>query len=230
MNLSIGKILRDYIKPELNLIYSTPPFDVEGETDFGWFCREHAYHLFLMARLLKLKSNVILGNTHIKAGSNALYTIGLDRGHAWCSIDSVNPVDISIFLEHFQGFLHVGAIYGSLIEYSSPYVVKYYKVKTTQIEKDLTQDDEFAIIYFEQECLDNDPIELVQNPFSILLKPSSGKKFTDIYGDDIYSAITLHITKLARGKVKPVNKYLETPQAIKTILKWNANAREELLR
>jgi hypothetical protein len=168
--MRFADLLKTKVKPELNHIYTEKPFYVYGGSDMGWFCREHAMHLFVLARLAKLTSNICLGDFLIKtAEGDPITSINDDSDHAWCSVDGVRPIDISLTLKYASPMSpDVPIVYGSNSSPDNPYTILYFQNKDGQEIIDACSNLQRVIAYREREVLDFDPVELLSHPFGFL--------------------------------------------------------------
>jgi len=222
------KALLTSVKPDLNRIFTTPQFTTATGLDFGWHCSEHAYLVFLFARLLGFPCEIVLGDIHVTDPGIVASTLGVQGDHAWCRIEQVVPVDISVSLEHFDCAHNVDLVFANSSELFS---VNYHKASDAQPPGNGTPESGLQISYYELERLTPDPIKLAEDPYSFLLPPSNNQlKFTDRYGPDVFKMITMHLYKIAVGKAKPVFSYLDAERAIRRISQWNSDADEQIRR
>src|SRR5690349_19328290 len=83
------------LRRELNHLY-TEPF---GPQDAGLFCREHALHLHGVAVALGRRAEICTGCLGLRVpGQFTNAMTNTDADHAWCRIDGVAPVDVSLTL------------------------------------------------------------------------------------------------------------------------------------
>lgn len=226
--MEIDSKLLEYVKQDLNRIYTEPPFNNNG-LDFGWFCREHALHIFLLSHLLGKKSKIISGHIFVKHINNILTTVNTNSDHFWCSIEDNYPVDVSISFEYFREFADITLINGLHNNSSFPYEVLYSDFKSLDALQEMVKNQNAALIYIPQKEFEFTPKQLIEEPSSFLLPVLKGRKsFSDHHGQDIYSMITLHCYKLIESKVKPLSVYCDRISAIKRIKKWNATAQSEI--
>lgn len=220
--------LSESIKSDLNMIYTEPPFQVDGGLDFGWFCREHTFHVFLLARLSGLESSIIDGDVVIKLDNQLCSTLG-QGGHSWCKVEGVVPVDISICLNYLEGFDDVGPVFGLGQAGKSPFKVEYSQGVNKDEIQQMYRASRGSVIFIERETVTVDPLELLANPYGFLTQPPKGAmSFKEYHGDDIFDMITMHCHKLALGKCKPVSSYLDRSRGLEQIKKWNKGAGEEI--
>lgn len=221
-------VLSDSIKSDLNMIYTRPPFQVDGGLDFGWFCREHTYHVFLLARLMGLDSCIFDGDIVIKSEKQLCSTYG-HGGHSWCSVEGVVPVDISVYLNYLEGFDDVGPVFGLGQSSRSPFEIHYTQGVNEDELQQMYRASGCTATFIEREPVTLDPLKLLDNPYGFLTQPPKGvTSFMDYHGDDIYDMITMHCHKMALGKCKPVSSYLDRRRALEQIKKWNKGAGEEI--
>jgi hypothetical protein len=89
------------IKPELNHIYTDPPLWTPTGRDLGWYCREHALHVYSLAKLLGKRAEICLGDfALIRPGASSFSSIDDTSDHAWCCIDGRVPIDLSITVKY----------------------------------------------------------------------------------------------------------------------------------
>src|SRR5882724_3088961 len=93
-----------YVMPELNLLYTIPPFQKRDSQDGGWFCREHSFHCAVLCEMLKVNACIFLGQYFVKLGLDESRTskISIHGEHAWCSVGDTKPVDLSMTLKYFR--------------------------------------------------------------------------------------------------------------------------------
>ncbi|HBG92653.1 MAG: hypothetical protein A3J81_02155 [Nitrospirae bacterium RIFOXYB2_FULL_43_5] len=204
--MSFSELLKVKVKPELNHIYTEKPRYVHGGNDVGWFCREHAIHLFALARLAKLASSICLGDFIIRTAEVApISSISDDSDHAWCAIDGITPVDLSITLKYLSPTSpDVPMVYGSNSSLSSPYTILHFQNIDDKVIIDACSKLQRVIAYRQREVLDFDPVELLNHPFEFLFPPPPGyPTLTETFGDDFFFRITYHCYKLLFENSKP---------------------------
>ena len=221
------------IKPELNHIYTEPPSNTHTGRDLGWFCREHALHIYGLAKLLNLQANICLGDFVLRRpGGESFTSIGDKNDHAWCTISKVSPVDVSFTIKYiYPDIEDVSLIYSDNHSLSSPFNVQY-AINIDDKEFDKLQDsDRLLIGYNEKSKIEIDVIDLFENPFQFLHMPSPGMPtFPQIFGDDVFYAITIHCYKIVTEDIKPLYSYRNPKEAVKGIMKFNTGAKESFLR
>lgn len=228
MNL-IPDELRTAIKPDLNLIYTEKPFFVASGADFGWFCREHAFHTYILGSLLNLEPAIVHGEISFRVGANRHTTLSTDADHAWCRLAGVVPVDLSVEFRYYLDYPAVPIVQGT--NESSPYTVVYLPADRAEESRSLLDERELMIIYVEREVLTPDPLRLIDDPYSFLLPPPPKlPKFTDIHGADVFDRVTMHCYKLVKGNAKSVALYCDEKTGLEKMLKWNNGATSELRR
>ena len=60
--MSVLKVLRDRVAPELNHLYTLPPRETPAGIECGWRGREHALHAWLVARLFGADATLCVGD------------------------------------------------------------------------------------------------------------------------------------------------------------------------
>lgn len=127
--MDFTEILSKKVKPELNHIYTKRPgFSPLGGRDLGWFCREHALHLYGLARLLKEQADICLGDFILYHPEHDSYhSVGDTRDHAWCSIGHCTPIDIRLTVRHiYPKIPDVTLIHGSHQDLIADFDLQYH--------------------------------------------------------------------------------------------------------
>jgi hypothetical protein len=102
MSDSVLSLLRDVAAAEFNHLLTEAPFRINGELDFGWYCREHAFCTLVVSALLGMECRIMSGDILISVkGNKRLSSIGTDSGHSWCISKTTAPIDFSL---HFREF------------------------------------------------------------------------------------------------------------------------------
>ncbi len=213
------------VRSELNHIYTEPPFYAHGGSDLGWFCREHAIHLFSLAWIMGLPAQVVLGDfVIVLPDGKKVSSLNDDSDHAWCRIGNTEPVDVSAttrFLD--QNNKEMGAVWG-IKTTSGGYSVS--QIKEKGIKKKLNTDSP-QMIYIKRKELAFDPIDLQSNPYQFLFNPPSGcPKFTQVHNEDVFFQITWHCFRLLLGDAKPFHTYRTSKDTVKGMIKFNPNAKQ----
>jgi hypothetical protein len=226
--MSLRSVFETAIKPELNAIYVEPPFMMEGGWDCGWFCREHALHTYVLASMLHQSASIRTGDfvIHSKEGTG-ITSINSGADHAWCEIEGIMPVDLSMSFVHFKGrFPHLPIVYGA-----QP--TGKFSIRCLSSESDLANDlgiETFAISYIERQTSRPGVEELLRFPYRFLHPPPEGlKKWTEIHGSEIFSKTSAHLYRLAKAHMKPLSPSRSSKQIIKFIKSHYPNATNEIL-
>jgi hypothetical protein len=220
--------LQDRIKPEINHIY------YEAHRPDTIFCREHAFHIYILSLMLGHSASIVNGNFavhiterkthHSDTRSDGVVT---PDGHYWNRIDGHEPVDASI---SFRGWLplktDIGLVWDSDLKGNFDVAVTadvsvYAQTKTTF-------SDNRSIVYLQHRKMEPDPEELLKDPYSLLIKPS--QPLTQDHGPQIFDKITLHLYMVALGRRAPL--HLGRPsfaKSMKTIKSRCKNARRTIL-
>jgi hypothetical protein len=198
------------IKPELNLLYTVPPFKLSDSLDCGWFCREHAFHCFVLCKMLKMPASIIRGDfiVHTETGLTDLCSLDCANDHAWCQVGEVCPVDLSATFALFGGGqVVVGPQLSSAVcgcGKNGDFTVTYTKDES-EFRKSVKK-PEIATWFglLERERLNFPANDLIDNPFLFLHRPQKDG-WAEIHGANIFSKISLHLYKLFRGEVNPLH-------------------------
>lgn len=223
-------LFNNNVKYELNHIYTEKPKSVIGGLDFGWFCREHAFHVYILASLFKRKSRISVGDILLKTPNNVLIsTLGTDSDHAWCSVDDKEPVDFSVTIKYLDPDSNdLPIIYGNNLEE----IYKFTFLQDTRDELIIarSEHENNCLIYNKKQHFNTSPLTLLKNPFQFLHAPPSGcPSLLDLYGADIFYQITWHCYKLIKGKVNPFYRYRNPDSTFKAIAKFNSNAKQKII-
>ena len=221
------------VKPELNHIYTERPFNAHTGSDLGWFCREHALHIYGLAKLLNLQANICLGDFVLRRpGGESFTSLGDKSDHAWCTISNASPVDVSFTVKYiYTDIKDISLIYSDNHDLSSPFNV-HHLINIDDEKFDKLQDsDELLIAYNEKSKIEINVIDLFENPFQFLHMPSPGMStFPKIFGDDVFYAITVHCYKIIMEDISPLYSYRNPKETVKGIMKFNPDAKERFLR
>lgn len=231
--MNFQKELTTKIKPELNNLYVVKPNLEIG--DMGWYCREHALHLFVVGQLFGYKSEICLGDFLIRNQDyypDDIYTsIGSVDDHAWCSINNVSPVDISLTLKHvYSSSPDIPIVYGTKNDSGDQYKILSLGDESADKVYEIVEKNPYLIIYLHKETLGINPLELLNNPWEFLHSPPSGcPKMTETHGEDIFFRITDHCYKLIKGQSKPLFTYRDAKGALAAIIKRNQDTKDQVL-
>src|SRR5216683_4851949 len=227
--MNLESIFRDKLKPELNFLYSERPSYRQGGTDFGWFCREHAYHGLLVAKVLGCTADIRRGHVFVctRTGQVIASSFGEDCDHVWLFVNEVWPVDLSLTLKYIAPDLApVELVYGQGPQ--GKYEVSYAVGEADEPEAHPSRSH--TIHYAELAVLPHTAESLLENPFLLLHKPEKGG-MTEVLGPDIFAQVTLHLVRLAKGEINPQVGYAKDAiQAYNRIKERNRNAVRELKR
>lgn len=227
--MSVLKTLRERVAPELNHLYTTPPGERAGGIDFGWHSREHALHTFSLARLFGAEAEIALGDfAVISRFVPPLTSMGANQDHAWCIINGVAPVDLSLM------FLH----YGNVPQLHAPIVGEGrngdWHVEYAEGESALDENvqDRNDILYLEKSLPPETAPQLIENPHLFLPAPASDDttSLSARFSASIYSKITLHCFRCATGEARSIRQRLAREPAFAWIAAQYPEPEAELLR
>lgn len=201
--MDLKAVLRDKIKPELNKLYTSAPGLESNATDWGWFCREHAFHCCFLCRMLSLNTRIKRGDFMARKQYRAdhrfdgISSYNSENDHAWCEVAGIVPVDLSVNFEYFSGeFPWIDLVFGA--ELPREYTVAYTH-KEVEFREHLKMTDGLPrLSYLERDTVDIPDDKLLTNPYAFLIRPPRDA-LGDIYGNDIFNKITMHLYKLATG-------------------------------
>jgi hypothetical protein len=225
-------ILRLKIKPELNVIYHRRPFVTKKGLDLGWYCREHAFHLYLVSRLLGHQTKICVGDFWLSLPEKRvrISSSGTEGDHAWCSINGVSPVDISVTLKYAsKNTPDIPLVYGCSPANGSTCRIESLtdlSVGTSAFK----QTENNLLTYHEKKTLAFDPISLLEEPYQFLHPPSVAQlSFPGVYGSDVFYRISYHCYRIATGEALPLHPYRNWRNITPAIVRFNENAKKEVL-
>lgn len=211
--MSVPKILRERIAPELNHLYTVPPFPTPGGIESGWHSREHALHAFFAARLLGSTADLRSGDFAVLSRLIPPVTsIGTENGHGWCNVGGLVPFDASMTFQ----------FYGRAPQLRTPicgegsngdWEVRYARDEALLDEKVQSGNE---ILFIERRIHDDTEASLLENPFLFLPSPGPADRtsLSALFGPDIYAKISLHCFQCASDDAKSLRHRLARPQAI----------------
>jgi hypothetical protein len=231
MSMKIFSVLRYYIQPELNHLYTVRPFINNEGMDCGWYCREHALHCYHLSKMFGIDADLRRGDFAVNLPGQPMVTsIDSDSDHAWCSIQKKIPVDISITFKYFgAGPRLKGPIIGT--QRNGPYDIIYTKNEREIKDRIKFLPHKHWVSYVEKSVIRIDDEDLVANPFLFLHPPIAGDDlaWVQLYGCDIYSKISLHLREIAMGNISPTYNKFSDKETLEYIISNYSEADEQLL-
>ncbi len=203
--MSVLKVLRERVAPELNYLYTTPPADTAAGPDCGWHGPEIALHTFLVARMFGAEAELCRGDYAVLSRFlPPLTTLERDTKHAWVNVNGVAPVDLSLTFELFgQAPQLRSAIVGE--GRNGDWDVQY-------TDDEAAMDENFSnaneILYIEREVVAQTAEELLEQPGAFL----SGEPLAATLGP-----VTLHVFNCAAGRAKSVRSQGDRATALAAI-------------
>jgi hypothetical protein len=210
--MSVLKVLRERVAPELNFLYTVPPADTPAGPDCGWHGAEHALHTFLVARLFGADAELCRGDYAVLSRFlPPLTSLERETKHAWCSVNGVAPIDLSLTF----------AFFGQAPQLRSPvvgegrngdWVIQYADDEAAMDESFSNQNE---LLYVEREIVEASAEALVENPGLFL--PA---------GHDVVllAQITWHCFACASGRGKSVRNRPNREDALTAIAAQYPNA------
>lgn len=203
--MSVLKVLRERVAPELNFLYATPPADTPAGPDCGWHGAEIALHTLLVARMFGADAELCRGDYAVLSRFlPPLTTLERETKHAWCTINGVAPVDLSLTFALFgQAPQLRSAIIGE--GRNGDWEIQY-------AEDDAAMDESFSnaneILYIEREIVAHSAEELLEQPGLFL--PGEPLAVT-------LAPVTLHCFACATGRGKGVRHQTDRAAALAAI-------------
>ena len=198
--------LQRLVKPELNKLYTEPPKLESGDGDWGWFCKEHAFHTYFIAKLFGFASSIRRGEfvgrnpLNLSYGFDGISSVDSDSDHVWCQIEEIVPVDLSANFEFFGGgFPWIDLVFGPS-EQTEPVVLYFSSSEAFAAHAESTV-SRSVLAYLETQTVTIEDRALLSDPYLLLVKPRTGG-LGDTYGHDIFNKVTLHLFDVARGSAE----------------------------
>jgi hypothetical protein len=221
--MELESLLRDSIKPELNKIYTEPPRRHPGGLDMGFFCREHAYHCYFLCKMLGYDAAIKRGDLTFSFDASFAWTSwGDGADHAWCQASGTLPIDLSVNFACYHNSFNVELVYG--LSHRDAYTLSY-NTDATEYEQHVNNPPVHPhIAYLERETVAIPPGDLLDDPHRFLIKPPGANGWAAVYGNHIFSSITLHLFYLATGKTQRLTTYKDSQSTARTIAGRYPNA------
>ncbi len=200
------------------MLYTEPLHMTATGWDFGLFCREHAYHSYMLCKAEAVPIQIILGHFFLlNPNGCANLTLGSGANHAWCTSDSFTPIDLSMTFHLAARFLPLQNTVLNT-EKNGPYTVGYLHDEQEFRAYIRDRPDPCCICYLEESKVEYDEKAMIEDPFIFFLPPAvQGGSWADVYGRDIFAKITLHLRKVSLGHVTPLFKTMDSRKAINVI-------------
>ena len=221
-------LLAKKVRPELNHIYTEPPHQTLTGLDCGWYCREHAFHLYALAYILQKPAEICLGDFILRRPNHDTYfSVGDKSDHAWCRIGGCPLVDASMTVKHIHPDIpDIELIYGSRPDLAEPFEVAHQIDIPDETFMHLAKSENPLIAYNEKVRLRPAPSHVLSDPFDFLHKPPAGSRtFPEIFGSDVFYAITYHCFRLITEDIRPLFPYRTPKSAVSQMMKYNPDAK-----
>ena len=226
--MNLTELLAQKVKPELNHIYTEPPGRRMGGLDCGWYCREHALHLYCLATMLGQSAKICLGDFILRRpGGDTFFSVGDRSDHAWCRIDDCTPVDLSMTVKYiYPDIRDVRLICGNRPEFAGDFNVDYRIGLPDAQFMEIAGGNQLVMAYNEKSIQNWSVTDLLSEPFQFLHRPPPGSRsFQELFGADVFFAVTYHCYRLVTEDIEPLCRYLEPWKAVARIVKYNSNPR-----
>jgi hypothetical protein len=202
------QLLNSLLRPELNMLYSVPPFDrgTPGSFDAGWFCREHAYHSAIVANMCGCESAIFTGHFVVNfqrvGGTMEITSLDTSAGHAWCSVGSMKPVDLSMHLQYWPGDHPVlSGVFGT--DPQAGFEVLYSTNETDTRAARVAKANDNWIGFLEEQKVGIPVDDLVTDPF-LFLQQAGNQGWDKLHGLDVFQKVNLHLYDIACKETKPL--------------------------
>ena len=227
--MNFPDLLAEKVRPELNHIYTEPPQWTLTGLDCGWYCREHAFHLYALAAILRKHAEICLGDYILRRpNSKTFHSVGDDSDHAWCRIEDCTLVDVSMTVKHIHPDIPtIDLVYGNRPDLAKPFAIEHHFDSPDDQFKKLANSDRLLIAYNEKARLRPSPVALLSDPFEFLHRPLPGSPtFPEIFGDDVFYAITYHCFRLITEEIRPLYRYRDSSSTVRQIMKYYPSAKD----
>lgn len=229
------------VRPELHALYLEPPFVIPGNSegigfgrgvDFGWYCREHALHLHLLALLSGLESTIERGQiiVHDHRMGRDVELVGAQ--HWWGRIGDVAPADASASFKRWPGCLRtsfypplptIGPVWGP--KTAGGIAITYSNADPPS--ESAHSACPFQLDYVRHETTPLLLAEAIRDPYCFLFKPPFS--WGEAFGADIYNKITLHLHRVMLMDAPPLARGRDRSTFLRIIAASEPNATEILL-
>ena len=229
--MNFPDVLAKNVKPELNHIYTEPPQWTPTGLDCGWYCREHAFHLYVLASIMRKPAEVCLGDYILRRpNSDTFHSIGDESDHAWCRIEDCTLVDVSMTVKHiYPDIPDVDLVYGNRPDLAKPFAIEHHLDTPDDLFGNLANSDKLLIAYNEKTRQRPSALALLSDPFEFLHRPLPGSRtFTEVFGDDVFYAITYHCFRLITEGIRPLCLYRDPSSSVRQIMKYYPDAKDAI--
>lgn len=225
--MNIIATLRHKIAPELNHLYTVPPFIApDGGNDCGWYCREHALHVLFVASLFGATCDVRHGDFLVCATPHILITsLDSGAGHTWCSVNGVTPLDLSMTFRFYAPGPRLRAPVAGTGR-NGPYTIAY-----ADNDKAARACEHPGMVhYVEREVDQLSLLALVSDPYALIHARivDDPQSWHRIYGPEIYAKISLHCYRIATRETKPLHRSYNPIEAARWISEHYPDASQDL--
>ena len=231
--MNFPDLLSKKVKPELNHIYTEPPKHTMSGLDCGWYCREHALHLYVLALLLKKSAAICLGDFILRRpGADSYNSVGDESDHAWCCVGDCSLADVSMTVKYIYPDIPNGKlVYMNRPELAKGFSIKHHVQMPDENFIEFAKVDKLLIAYNEKSRMQPLPLPLLSEPFEFLHRPPPGKPtFLELFGSSVFFSVTYHCFRLITEDIKPLYSYRDPSSTVRQIVKYNPNAKEEIER
>lgn len=224
--MSVLKVLRQKVAAELNALFTSPPSQAVGGWDGGWQGHAHAFHAFLVARMFGAAADLRSGDVAVLSRFvPPLTTLEREAKHAWCSINGVVPVDLSLTFAYFENVPQLR----SAVTGEGPNGDWQVRYATDDAILDESFESGNEILYIERQVHIFPVGALLDNPSAFLPPAPAGQDWAGIHGPDIQAQIALHCFRHAAGETRSVRNCASREAALQWIAANYPDARAEIL-
>lgn len=200
--MTVLKVLRQKIAAELNLLYVDPPASTAAGWDGGWHGREHAFHTYFVARMFGAGADLRSGDFAVLSRFvPPLTTLEREAKHAWCSINGLVPVDLSMTFAFFDQVPQLR----SPVTGEGPNGDWHVRYAADDRILDESFDTGNEILFIERQVHEHADADLLENPHLFLpARTGDPEDWAARHGPDIHAKISLHCFRCANGEAKSI--------------------------
>jgi hypothetical protein len=227
--MSVLKVLRQKIAPELNSLFNVPPQEGPAGWDAGWQGREHAFHAFFVARMFGAPADLRSGDfAVISRLMPPLTTLERDAKHAWCTVGGINPIDLSM------GFARFGAVpqLRSAVIGDGPNGDWQVRYAVDESILDASVEEGNEILFIERQIHAESAEVLLANPYLFLAPPPGDDResWAAQHGPEIHAKISLHCFRYAGVGGKSIRTLPTRAAAVAWIAEHYPEPQTEILK
>jgi hypothetical protein len=149
--------------------------------------------------------------------------------HAWCELSGIVPVDLSVTFQFYEAApSDIDLIYGP--GQRRAFSISYSADATDYDPQFSERPAHPRIAYLERESVSIPDGDLLDDPHRFLTKPPGAGGMVALFGNHVFSSITLHLFDLANGGTSRLTTYKDSRSTVRTIAKRYPQAIDKVKR